>query len=84
VQKSAPLTQIELEIRDLLKEAESVSAARKSDSDTLTELIVELFDCASRAKRAGFPFSEQKLLAAANRLGRLRNNGQAPPLGRIA
>jgi len=84
VQQPIPLTQIELEIRDLLREAESFSAARESDSDTLTELIVELFDCASRAKRARFPFSEQKLLAAANRLGRLRNNDQASPLGRIA
>ena len=55
VPHSVPLTQIELEIHDLLKEAESMLAARKSKSGDLSKLIVELLDCASRAKAAGFP-----------------------------
>ena len=84
MQQLAPLTEIELEIRDLLNEAKTVSAARESDSDTLTELVFELLDCATRAKTAGFPFSAQKLYAAASDVGRLRNNGQSSPLGRIA
>jgi len=84
VYRSPPLTSIELRIRDLLKEAKSMLAARKSQSGDLSKLIVELLDCASRAKAAGFSLSEQKLLAAASDLERLRNYDQALRLGRIA
>jgi hypothetical protein len=75
---------IEFEIRDLLQESKSLLVAGEPDSDDITELIVELLDCASRAKRAGFPFSEQHLSAVAIELGRLRLDGESSPLGKTA
>ena len=56
---------IEFEIRELLEDAGSVLAAGDATSHDVSELIVELLDCATRAKVSGFPFSERQLSAAA-------------------
>jgi hypothetical protein len=85
MQSPALKLDIEFEILDLLEEARSQRLAGGPNPRELADLLVELLDCASRAKEVGFPFSAQKLAAAAKELGRLRPAGNTPPvLGKSA